>query len=129
MDFAISFLPTIFGLKEPYCLPNSAKNLFPGVHLSIDILIRLFRRHSNKISIIIDMGGHRISARGGEHLFSNKTFSGIRNKTKEKGSNLKKKGAKFKKKDTNSRKSKKLKKKGTTLKKKGTKLQAQAGGG
>ena len=45
-------------------------------------------------------GGCRISAGGGgARFFRNKTFSGIRNKFKEKRSKLKKRGTKLKKKE------------------------------
>ena len=56
-------------------------------------------------------GAQDFSQGGGARFLRIKTFSGIRNKSKVKGSKLKKKDTKLKKKDT------KLKKKGTKLKK------------
>ena len=49
-------------------------------------------------AMVICRGGHRISARGEQDFFKNKTFSRIMNRSKEKGSKLKKKGTKLKKK-------------------------------
>ena len=66
--------------------------------------------------IISDQGRPQDFSQRGARFFRNKTLSGIRNKSKEKGLKLKKKGTKLKEKGT------KHKKKGTTLKKKGTKL-------
>ena len=110
-------------------LPDSRVVLNPPVFGSISnstglIWIQIHQLNSIAGARMPCRGGHRISDRGGGgRLFRNNTFSGIRNKSKEKGSNLKKKRIKTQeKKDQNSRKRSKLQEKGANFKKKGTKL-------